>query len=129
MAMLAPELTGLLAQAAPEMLQACPDLITVLRAAETVGSAGGATFDWNNPTTIAANVPANIQNVGPSERDTFHRRGIFVSNKIFVPTGIATMLGDRIQNPDNAAQYFVVTFISDMGGEHVAFKIYVNLVQ
>jgi hypothetical protein len=114
--------------AAAEMEQACPDRITLQRPVITVGAMGGTSYDFSSPTIVARDVPANIQNVSPRESEGFSRRGITVSNKIFVPQGLDAKLGDRIPNPNVTGQYFVVTFISDMGGQHQAFKIYVNLV-
>ncbi len=119
----------LIAGASEDMLQGCPDICTFKRAIKTQGAIGGTNYNWTNPTIIASNVPCNIQNVKPNEIQSFARRGIKVSNKIFVPTGVATELGDRVENPSQAGQYFVVTFISDMGGEHEAFQVYVNLIQ
>lgn len=127
--MLSNKFTGGMLSLAAEMLPACPDLMTVKRAKVTQGAMGGTSYDWVSADIIASSVPCNIQNVGPMERDTFSRRGIKVSNKIFDPQGLPIRLGDRIVNPNDATQIFVVTFISDMGGEHSAFKIYVDLVQ
>ncbi len=121
--------SGMLAETAFEMAPALPDLLTFTRAAQGVGAAGGTAYDWANATTIASNVPGNIQNVSPRESAELARRGLTVSNKIFGATDVAVLLGDRVADPNVSGRYYVVTFISDMAGMHSAFKIYVNLVQ
>ena len=114
-----------------DMAEGCPDTITILRAGESQGSLGGTVYNWatTSTTTVASNIAANIQTVSAREVQLFARRGIRVTNKVYIPGGAATRLGDRIQNPNNAAQYFVVVFIADMGGEHLAFEVFVNLIQ
>lgn len=130
MGLLSNSLAGnLVAGPGNDMKEGCPDLCTFLRAVVTQGSLGGTTYDWTTPTVVAANVPCNIQNVSPHMVNTFASRGIQVSNKIFIPQGVATLLGDRVQNPSDSTQYFVVTFISDMAGEHLSYQVYVDLRQ
>ena len=116
-----------------EMVEACPDLITCLRAAVTVDSMGGPVYDFTvAPTVVASDVPANVQTVTPRESENFLRRGIAVSHKIFCPTGIATRIGDRITDTSVSSspqRYYLVTWLADMGGQHAAFKIFCNVVE
>lgn len=111
------------------MTTACPDTVSIVRAAKSSDGMGGAVYNWTaGQTTVVSSLACNIQNASPREMETFARRGIEVSHKVFVPSGVSTRLGDRILDP-NTSQYLVVTFISDMGGEHEVYKIYANLVQ
>lgn len=111
------------------MLPACPDLLTLQQAIVTTDVAGGTIYDWANATNVATNIPCNLQNASPRDIETFDRRGIKVSNRCYVPTGLVASLGQRIFIQRVPGVYYVVTFISDMGGENLAFKMYVNLIE
>lgn len=131
MGLLANDLTDILASSGSEMSPALFDTVTITRANKTQDAMGGTVYDFgtSNATTIVSGLAANLQNVSPREITDFARRGIKVSNKIFVSTEVATILGDRCTMGTDPSTYYVVTFISDMAGAGQAFKIYVDLVK
>jgi hypothetical protein len=119
--------------AGTDMLEALPDTGTVYRPVKTQGAIGGTSYNVGTGSTgatvVASNIAVNIQNIKPTEIQTFARRGIKVSNRLFFNQDIGAKVGDFMPNPNNAAQTFVFTFLSDMGGEHSAFQAYANLIQ
>jgi hypothetical protein len=129
MGLVSPGLTGgLLGGVAADINRACPDRITVQRGVRTVGTMGGTAYDFTTPTIIATNTPANIQEASPRETQEFARRGLSISHRIFTATDTTAALGDRIPDPNDAARFYTVVFVTDMGGMHAAFKIFANLV-
>jgi len=123
----------LVSGAGTDMLEALPDIATVYRPVKTQGSIGGTNYNVGTGSTgasvVASNIAVNIQNIKPKEIQTFARRGIKVTNRIFFAQDIGAQLGDFMPNPSNSAQTFVIVFLSDMAGEHSAFQAYANLIQ
>ena len=119
----------LTASAGTDMQEALPDTVTVYRPVKTQGAMGGTNYGITNATIVASDVSVNIQNIKPKEIQTFARRGIKVTNRIFFSSDIGAKLGDFMPNPNNPAQTFVITFLSDMGGEHSAYQAYADLIQ
>ena len=123
----------LVSGAGTDMLEALPDTVTVYRPIKTQGAMGGTNYNVGTGSTgatiVASGIAVNIQNIKPKEIQTFARRGIKVTNRIFFASNIGTQLGDFMPNPNNPAQTFVIVFLSDMGGEHSAFQAYADLIQ
>ena len=122
-------LSGLLDQAGNVLASACPDIATVQRATITIDDMGGTSQSWASPTIVCQDVPANFQVANVKEREDFARRGVLISHRIYLYTDRDVQLGDRIPHPTMAGLYYSIIYMADMGGAHLAMKIYANLVR
>jgi len=106
------------------LLDLCRRTVTIRRPTNTSDSVGGVVASFSDQFT---NVRVSVQAATADEIETWSRRGVQISHRIYLASSLDVRLGDVVI--DGSVTYRVTAPPFDMGDRGRAFKILALQVQ